>query len=243
MKLNIHIEDEDWSPAMGGWRCDALLLPGATLEALYHDGMKADTKSFNIEGHIIRWSGNLMPKDILATLSLSNNLYDLEEEKLRLEREKLSLQQQLERDKLSLEKQKTSVETKWKFITAIGAIMGSLLSFGAAYLVGSAKPTNPVSAIPTVQAHAERLSNPTIQTYVARMSNTEDKCLEALMERLERHRYKNITLVRMGIYATKASYNVFIGCNSDVNAVILVVSGPESSNAKKIREEIKLFLP
>ncbi|MCZ8248244.1 MAG: hypothetical protein ACK5U2_11550 [Microcystis sp.] len=231
IKFNIYLKDEDWVPAMGGWRCDALLIPGANFEALYHDGMKADTKIFNVENHIIRWSGSSKPKDILVTLSLAKDLPKLEEERLQLERDKLNLEQQLERDKLSLEQQKASVETKWKIITALGAIFGSLLTFGTTYLVGSSK-----SAIPV-------MTPPRVHTYAAVMSISENKCLESLTKSLANYGLQNVTPVRMGIYATRGSYNVFVGCNSDVKAVFLVVSGPDDSKAKKMREDIKDLLP
>lgn len=65
---------------------------------------------------------------MLVTLSLSKDLPNLEAEKLRLEQEKLNLEQLLERDKLQLEQQKASVETRWKAITEVGAILSGLLT-------------------------------------------------------------------------------------------------------------------
>jgi hypothetical protein len=231
INFNIHLEDKDWLPAIGGWRCDALLLPGASLEALYHDGMKADTKNFDVETHFIRWSGSSKPKDILITLSINRDLHSLEQEKLSLEREKLSLQEQLERDKLSLDRQKTSLEIKWKFVTAIGAIIGSIFSFGAAHLLGTAKSTKLSYTIPTVQTYAKRLLTP------------EKQCLDILSKRLESNGMQDITSVRRGIYATKDYYNVFVSCDTGLNAIFLVVSGPDNTHAKKMREEIKAILP
>jgi hypothetical protein len=193
--------------------------------------MKADTKNFDVETHFIRWSGSSKPKDILATLSINRDLHSLEQEKLSLEREKLSLQEQLERDKLSLERQKTSLEVKWKLLTAIGAVIGSILSFGAAHLVGSSKSTKLAYTVPTVQTYSERLLT------------TEKQCLDLLSKRLESHGLQDITPVRRGIYATKDNYNVFVGCDSNLNAIFLVVSGPDNTHAKRMREEIKALLP
>lgn len=231
IRLNIHLEDEDWIPAIGGWRCEALSLPGASLEALYHDGIKADTKTFDIQNHIIRWAGKSKPTDLLVTLSLNNVLPELENEKLQLERERLSLQQQLERDKLLLEKQKASIETKWKIITAFGAILGSILSFATAYSVGSKNTMK------------STLRPPTIQTYATVLTIAEAKCIESMSANLQKSGFQSINIVRMGIYATKGLYNVFIGCNSDVNAIFVVVSGPDNVNAKRIREEVKDLFP
>jgi hypothetical protein len=220
IRFNVYLKDEDWLSAMGGWRCDALLIPGANFEALYHDGRKADTKSFEIENHIIRWSENSKPKDLLVTLSLTEDLPKLEEEKL-----------QLEREKLSLEKQKTSVETKWKLITAVGAILGSLLTFSTTYVVGASRSVTSAT------------TPPRIHTYATVMSISEEQCINSLTKSLENYGLQNITSVRMGIYATRGSYNVFIGCNSDVKAVLLTVSGPNDSEAKQLREDIKALLP
>ena len=75
------------------------------------------------------------------------------------------------------------------------------------------------------------------------MSISEDKCIDSLTKSLENYGLQNVTPIRMGVYATIGSYNVFVGCNSDVKAVFLAVSGPDDSDAKKLREEIKAFLP
>jgi hypothetical protein len=75
------------------------------------------------------------------------------------------------------------------------------------------------------------------------MSISEEQCINSLTKSLENYGLQNITSVRMGIYATRGSYNVFIGCNSDVKAVLLTVSGPNDSEAKQLREDIKALLP
>ena len=194
IKFNIYLKDEDWVSAIGGWRCDALLIPGANFEALYHDGIKADTKNFDIEDHIIRWSGNSKPGELLVKLSLAKDLPRLEEEKLQLERDKLNLEQQIEQDKLNLEQQKISVETRWKIITAIAAIFGSLLTFGTTYFIESSKPGKSTT------------TPPRIHTYAAAMSISEDQCIDSLAKSLENYGLRNVTPVRMGVYATRGSY-------------------------------------
>ncbi len=217
---------------MGGWRCDALLIPGASFETLYHDGMKATEGDFYIENYTIIWRrANSKPKNLLVTLSLAKDLPKLEEEKLQLEREKLNLEQQLERDKLKFQQQKASVETKWKVVTAVGAFFGSLLTFGTTYFVGTPKSETSV------------IAPPRIHTYATPMSISENECLDSLVRSLEDNELQDINRVRMGVYATKGNYNVFLGCNSDVKAVFLAVSGPDDSAAKSLREDIKTFLP
>ena len=119
IEFDTSLNDKDWVDAIGGWRCEALRIPGAKLEALYYDGKKADTNSFSVETPVIRWPGTPRPSQLLARISfsLTNDLSLLETEKIQLAKEKLN------------------VETKWKIITAIGAILSGLLTFGTTYLI------------------------------------------------------------------------------------------------------------
>jgi hypothetical protein len=170
-------------------------------------------------------SGNLndrqlRPKELLVRLSLTKDLPRLEEEKL-----------QLEKEKLTLERQKAAIETKWKLLTAIGAILGSLLTFGTTYFMEQAKPTTSVLTLPRVHTYAKEMSIP------------ENKCVNFLEKRLKDYGLQNVTPVQRGVYAIKGKYNIFVGCNTDVKAIFLAVSGPEDSGAKAIREDVKALLP
>jgi hypothetical protein len=223
IEFNSYLKDEDWVAAMGGWRCEALRIPGAKFKALYHDGEKAVQESYEIENHIIRWLKGAKPKDLLVTLSLAENLptqVNLEEEKLRLDQERLNL-----------EREKASVETKWKVATAIGAVLGGLFTFGTTYFLKPSIQTNAV-AVP-----------PRVHTYAGAMTKPEATCVSSLAKSLENYGLQNVTPVQRGVYATKEKYNIFVGCNADVKATFLVVSGPEDSEAKRIREDVKSLLP
>ncbi|MCA1994953.1 MAG: hypothetical protein LDL41_23325 [Coleofasciculus sp. S288] len=220
IKFNISLNDADWDKRQGGWECNALLIPGAELEALYHDEIKADSKNYTVENSIIRWSGNPRPKELLVRLSLTKDLPRLEEEKLHLEKEKLNL-----------ERHKASVEIKWKVLTAVGTILGSLLTLGTTYLVERSKPTTSMPILPRVH------------TYASVMLIPEDKCINSLTKSLKNYGLQDVTPVKNGVYATKGNYNIFVGCNTDVKAIFLVVSGPKDSDAKEIREDIKAILP
>ncbi|MEM9542233.1 MAG: hypothetical protein AAGA60_22415 [Cyanobacteria bacterium P01_E01_bin.42] len=218
IKFNTYLKDEDWMPAMRGWRCEALLIPNVKFEALYYDGNKDDT-NFRVENHIIRWLGDSKPKDILVILSLTEDSSQLEQERLRLEQEKLNLEQK-----------KASIETKWKIITAIGAILSGLLTFGTTYFVRK-------------QESITLADPPKIQTFIKAMSVSENQCIESLEKSLGNYGLRNINPVRGGIYATRRNYNIFIACNTDLNAILLVVSGSDNSEARQIREDIKRLLP
>lgn len=219
IEFNTYLKSEDWMPAVGGWRCDALLIPGAKFEALYHDGAKADPKDFTVERHIIRWSGSTHPKDLLVTLSLEKELHKLEQEKIRLEQEKFNL-----------ENKRVSVENKWKAITAIGAVLSSLLTVGATYL----------SNWPVAEVSKNR---PDIHTYSRRLNITGAECLSLVSQSFTNYGLTRINSVRGGVYGEKGSYNVFVSCDDSLDIISLVVSGSERSIAKSIRDDLKTQLP
>ncbi len=221
IQFNSHLKDEDWTQTLGGWRCDALRIPGAKFEALYHDGKRADTNSFTIENYTIRWSGSPKPKELSVLISLIPQDLD------KLEKQKI----QLEQNKFNLEQEKASTEKKWKVLTAVGAICSGLITFSTTYFL---KQPNSVASIE---------SPPRIHSYVGEMLISEDKCITSTTKSLENYGLQNVTPVRGGVYAIKGNYNVFVGCNASTKTTFVVVSGANDSEAKRIREDIKAFLP
>jgi hypothetical protein len=124
VKFDVSLSQEDWDFRLGGWRCNALLIPGAKVEAVYHDGNKADTKNYSDEDSVIRWSTSPVPDKVLVRISLTKDLNEIEERKL-----------ELEQDKLNLDK-------RWRAITAVITIVMSLLTSAVAYKVGVSKQTS-----------------------------------------------------------------------------------------------------
>jgi hypothetical protein len=113
-----------------------LSIPGAELEALFYEGKKADTKYYEVEGDLIRWAGTDRPTEAVARIVFTKDLPKLEDDKL-----------QLEKDKLDLEREKARGENKWKIITAIGAILSTLLTLGATTFINNNRsPTNSAQA-------------------------------------------------------------------------------------------------
>jgi len=220
IEFNILLRDEDWVQGVGGWRCEALLIPGANLEAVYYNGEKADIAKVCIESSFIRWLGGSKPQEVWIRISLTKDLPKLEEQKIRLEKEKLNL-----------ERQKVFVDNRWKIITALGAVASSVITLVTTNLVG----VNELAQIAQTP--------PRIHTYTGLLSIPEDECVANTARKLKSYGAKNVTPVQRGIYATVDEYNVFVGCNEDIKAVSLVVSGPDDSVAKKVREEIRPLLP
>ena len=239
IQFSSHLKDEDWIQTLGGWRCDALRIPGAKFEALYHDGIKADINSFAIENYTIRWSGSPKPKELSVLISLiPQDLDKLEDQKIQLEQDKLNLLDklekqkiQLEQNKLNLEQEKASTENKWKVLTAVGAICSGLITFSTTFFLK--QPSLGKSVV----------SPPRIHSYASEMLVSEDKCITLTTKSLENYGLQNVTPVQGGVYAIKGNYNIFIGCNASTKTAFIVVSGANDSEAKRIREDIKDLLP
>ena len=218
IEFKIYLTDENWRPTAGGWLCEALLIQGARVETLYYGDGESDQRLFKIERNLIRWVDRSKPKPqkIWVTIVVPGSSSKLDEEKLRLEKEKLNLERQ---------------NTKWKALAAIGPIIIGLLTWSTTSFVGQ-----------SISASSE-ISPQRVHTYTDVMSISEDRCITSATRSLENYGLQNVTPVQRGVYATQGSYNIFIGCNTETKAVVLVVSGPEDSEAKRIRENIKALLP
>jgi hypothetical protein len=86
-------------------------------------------------------------------------------------------------------------------------------------------------------------SPPRVHTYARVLKISEEDCMNSMSSVLAKSGVQDITLVQKGFYGTKRGYNIFVGCNVEVKALFLVVSGSQDDAAKQIREEIKGYLP
>jgi hypothetical protein len=70
------LTEADWDETLRGWRCPALAVPGAIVEALYVEGNKADTAKYEVlrEHHVIRWTPSDQPQRVTASITLTEEL-------------------------------------------------------------------------------------------------------------------------------------------------------------------------
>lgn len=225
LKFNVSLDDDDWDRKIGGWRCDALLIPDVEIDSLYCDGVKVDSKHYSIENYLIRWSSsNNKPKHVSLLLSISENLINIEKEKLKLE-EKNSL---IEKEKLELEKKNSSFNKRISIASILTAIITSGLTFGATYYLKFSQV---------------KINPPRIHTYYKNLNISEDHCVNELTKKLSNYGLTDITSVKGGVYGIKEQYNVFAGCNSPTKTISVIVAGVNDIEAKQIRDDIKSFLP
>lgn len=112
------LTESDWDKRLGGWKCEALAIPGAKLFELYSAGRNIDTRFFQTSSTGVLWSGGTRPREVLATIVLEKDLTEIERERFGLEK-----------DKLELEQQKFISEKRWKIYAAAGAALSALLTF------------------------------------------------------------------------------------------------------------------
>ena len=74
---------EDWEKNMGGWRCSALNIPGAMIDAIFVNGQKIDDSKYQVlkKYSIIRWSDGTPPPQALASVLLTQELLTQEQSK------------------------------------------------------------------------------------------------------------------------------------------------------------------
>lgn len=131
LQFDTTLSEADWDKRFGGWQCDALALPSASVAAIFYDGQKADDREYAVDGTRIRWATPSHPAEAIARIEITADLAGIEKEKVRLEDEKLGI-----------EREKIRSEQRWKLAAAIGAVLSALISaFVTIYVSKPAKST------------------------------------------------------------------------------------------------------
>lgn len=169
------------------------------MQGLYHHGREADSISYQTAGNTIRWYGN-PPDEVVVDVDFAQVLTLHAEERLKLERRKLELDQRstdFEQERLEVERQKAAREYKWKWITFVSTFLASLFSFGGAWdLQGrklavecSKQPiARSLAATPTLPPSMESVAAPATSGLLGTPSATASApditaCVRKLMER------------------------------------------------------------
>lgn len=74
--FKTRLTEADWAAALRGWRCSALAIPGAVVEALYVEGERVDkTKLETLSQHrMIRWIVGDRPPRAILSIALTEEL-------------------------------------------------------------------------------------------------------------------------------------------------------------------------
>jgi hypothetical protein len=72
----VALRESDFDKSIGGWRCEALKIPGSSLAALYASGAKIDSAKYSVQEdlHLIRWPSDPRPLDPTAEIRLTSDL-------------------------------------------------------------------------------------------------------------------------------------------------------------------------
>jgi hypothetical protein len=76
ISFTISVNNEDWDKNFGGWRCPSLKIPGASIDAIFVNGVKVDEAKYQIliNHFIIRWTDNNPPPQALVSITLTKEL-------------------------------------------------------------------------------------------------------------------------------------------------------------------------
>jgi hypothetical protein len=77
ISLFLTLGGRDWIPALRGWRCDALKIPGARIDAVYAENDRLNPSWYQVDDdhEVIRWSREAdPPPDLMTTVLLEKPL-------------------------------------------------------------------------------------------------------------------------------------------------------------------------
>jgi hypothetical protein len=74
--FTTRLTEADWDDTVRGWRCPALAVPGAVIEALYVDGTRVDSAKYEVltQNTLIRWTLPDQPQRATASVKLTEEL-------------------------------------------------------------------------------------------------------------------------------------------------------------------------
>jgi hypothetical protein len=79
--FHLSVQSADWDGRINGWRCPALKIPGAVVDALFVQGRKIDSNKYEVDTHtgFLRWSEETKPKEVTLAIRLDKSLTSAEE--------------------------------------------------------------------------------------------------------------------------------------------------------------------
>jgi hypothetical protein len=74
--FTVSVSRTDWDAGLGGWRCPALAIPGAKVEAVYDKGKKVDDAWYEVlaDLRVLRWAREERPERLTISISLTEEL-------------------------------------------------------------------------------------------------------------------------------------------------------------------------
>jgi hypothetical protein len=122
--VKITLTESDWDKRVGGWKCDALAIPGSRLADIFFGGRDVTPRSYKVVEHSILWTTSPRPKEIVVTIVVDGDLSEIGRNRAALEVQKSDL----EREKFALEQAKFKSEKRWKLYSALGAILSAFIT-------------------------------------------------------------------------------------------------------------------
>jgi hypothetical protein len=74
--FTVTVSENSWDEQLGGWRCPALRIPGAMIDAVYESGSRVDSSWYEVLGDhkIVRWTRESRPAEVTLSLTLTLEL-------------------------------------------------------------------------------------------------------------------------------------------------------------------------
>lgn len=161
IKFMVTLDEKDWDPITGGWRCDALQIPDAQIASIFHGSSQADPRSYTREGTLILWTG-VRPETIAVRIMLPSDLT------------KVAELNKVEQQKIELEREKLGSENRWKRNTMLAGIFATLVTALTTYTVSRRQMPAPCKqSLSTLRAAAS--------------ASVANQTLDKLRDAVERH--------------------------------------------------------
>lgn len=145
--FTVNVDDRDWDPNIGGWRCPALEIPGSQVDDLYVSGARVDSGWYEVlrEHSLIRWVRPERPAQAVVSIKLTQELSTQE------------------------------LTSKWKQLAIVLPVVSSILVAVIGGVFGLLKPSPNTNSNATTNTSTARSSGPrVIPQELAQLGNVQN---------------------------------------------------------------------
>jgi len=161
LSFRLTLSGREWDSRVGGWRCEALAIPGAKLQQLCDNGTEVGTSDYQIENGVIVWNKKERPAEIVAAVEIDKDLQAIQDANSALAADKAGLEEQ----KFALEQHKFKSDRFWKALSTIGAVLGVTIGYAYKYYLEPASTTTGAPAIASFDRSNDFLSSNSQQSF------------------------------------------------------------------------------
>ncbi|WP_438000346.1 hypothetical protein WMF26_11455 [Sorangium sp. So ce185] len=124
--LLIDLEPGEWKSTFGGWRVEALRIPGATVTSLFHLTKQVDPQDYRVDHEVVRYGASAPSEKVVLKVTVPSTLMTID----RLQEKELELKKVQEENLTAYRRRELRVKLALGMLTFAGGLAAAFLMPG-----------------------------------------------------------------------------------------------------------------